>query len=324
MIDPKEMSHSEMFPWLLDHWAFFIQRLTADRLAHALIIEGPAGSGKMILARAMVARLLCNEDQACACENCRSCQLLAGGAHPDYFNLQPEEDSEVIKVDQVRGLISKLDLTTSISTRKVAFIHPAECMNKSAANALLKSLEEPAGNAVLILVSNNPGRLPATIRSRCQAIVINQPDSQLVQKWLENSSGKSRAEVVSALQAAGGSPLRAQQYLESPELDAYSRVREGLVLLLSRPGSVSMVSSNLDDLNDLDLWRWLSMCTAEVIRSTMTELPVNWLPEKLNLCGKTLLQLQQQADLNRQLSATPVRGDLLLQSWLIRWAEQVF
>ena len=324
MIDPKEMSHSEMFPWLLDHWAFFIQRLTADRLAHALIIEGPAGSGKMVLARAMVARLLCNEDQARACGNCRSCQLLAGGAHPDYFNLQPEEDSEVIKVDQVRGLIAKLDLTTSISTRKVAFIHPAECMNKSAANALLKSLEEPAGNALLILVSNHPGRLPATIRSRCQAIVINQPDRQLVQKWLENSSEKPRNEVVSALQAAGGSPLRAQQYLESPELDAYSRVREGLALLLSRPGSVSMVSSNLDDLNAMDLWRWLSMCTAEVIRSTMAELPVNWLPENLNLRDKTLLQLQQQADLNRQLSATPVRGDLLLQSWLIRWAEQVF
>jgi DNA polymerase-3 subunit delta' len=324
MTDLKDMSHSEKLPWLDDHWAFFMQRLSADRLAHALMIEGPAGSGKMALGRAMVARLLCSGDEARACGNCRSCQLLAGGAHPDYFNLQPEEDSKVIKVDQVRGLIAKLNLTTSVSMRKVAFIHPAECMHRSAANALLKSLEEPAGDSVLILVSDQPGRLPATIRSRCQSIVINQPDSQLVQSWLVNMSGKPQAEVAAALQAAGGSPLRAAQYLDSPELDAFNRVREGLALLLNRPGSVSMVSNKLDDLNPADLWRWVSMCTGDVIRSTMTGLPLNWLPEKLNLRDKTLLQLQQQADINRQLSATPVRGDLLLQSWLIRWAEQAF
>jgi len=322
MTDIKDMSYSESLPWLDDHWAFFIQRLAADRLAHALMIEGPAGSGKMALGRAMVARLLCSGDKPHACGNCRSCQLLAGGAHPDHFNLQPEEDSKVLKVDQVRGLIAKLDLTTSISMRKVAFIHPAESMNRSAANALLKSLEEPAGDSVLILVSDHPGRLPATIRSRCQSIVINQPDSHLVQTWLENMSGKPQAEVAAALQAAGGSPLRAAQYLDSPELDAFNRVREGLALLLDRPGSVSMVSSKLDDLNPAELWRWVSMCTGDAIRSTMTDLPLNWLPEKLNLRGKTLLQLQQQADINRQLSTTPVRGDLLLQSWLIRWAEQ--
>ncbi len=75
----------------------------------------------------MVARLLCREDHDRACGHCRSCQLLAGAAHPDYFDLQPEEGSEVIKVDQVRALIGRLDLTTSISERKVAYIHPAEC-----------------------------------------------------------------------------------------------------------------------------------------------------------------------------------------------------
>lgn len=324
MIDLQDKSCAEKLPWLDDHWAFFKQRLAADRLAHALMIEGPAGSGKMALGRAMVARLLCSEDEARACDNCRSCQLLAGGAHPDHFDLQPEEDSKVIKVEQVRSLIGKLDLTTSISMRKVAFIHPAECMNRSAANALLKSLEEPAGESVLILVSDQPGRLPATIRSRCQSITINQPDGSVVQSWLENMSGKPPAEVASALQAAGGSPLRAAQYLDSPEMDAYSQVRDGLALLLNRPGSVSMVSSKLNDMNPVDLWRWVSMCTGEVIRSTMAGLPLNWLPEKLNLRDKTLLQLQQQADINRQLSATPVRGDLLLQSWLIRWAEQAF
>jgi len=320
----KVMAGAEIYPWLSGHWKFFIQRIESDRLAHALMIEGPAGCGKMMLARAMVARLLCSENSPTACGQCRSCSLLKGGAHPDYFELQPEEDSKVIKVDQVRGMIAKLDLTTSISARKVAFIHPAENMHIAAANALLKSLEEPTGNAVLILVSDNPGRLPVTIRSRCQAIFVPQPENQQVQGWLEHGSGQSQHDIATAIQAAGGSPLRAALYLDSPEQNAYPQVREGLATLLARPASVSLVSSKLGELNPADLWRWLSICTSEVIKSTMVNLPLTWLPENTGLNAETLLQLQKQADFNRQMSATPVRGDLLLQSWLIRWAEQVF
>lgn len=323
MSNPDSTLPAELYPWLAGHWSFFMQRLEIERLAHALMVQGPADSGKMVLANAMVARLLCTENQSRACGQCRSCKLLTGGAHPDYFELEPEEDSAVIKVDQVRGLIAKLNLTTSISTRKVAFIHPAESMNGAAANALLKSLEEPVGNTVLILVSSNPGSLPVTIRSRCQAISVSQPDKQIVLDWLGNSSGKPDAAIIEALQAAGGSPLRAEQYLESPGQDAYRQVREGLASLLGKPASVSLVSSMLNELNPVELWRWISMCTGEVIKSVMTDLPLGWLPANMNLHDKTLLQLQRQADINRHLSATPVRGDLLLQDWLIRWAEQI-
>lgn len=321
-------THIENYPWLSGHWSFFIQRLEQGRLPHALLMEGPAGSGKMVLANAMVARLLCREDQAVACGQCRSCELLAGGAHPDHFDLHPEEESEFIKVDQVRGLISRLDLTTSISMRKVAFIHPAECMNAAAANALLKSLEEPAGETVLILVSNHPGRLPVTIRSRCQAISVSLPGRQDACDWLERNTGKAIEEVNAAWLAAGGSPLRAVRYLDSsgldsPGLDDFKQVQEGLAQLLTRPGSVSTVTTKLGDLNPAELWRWLSMCAGDVIKSRMTNASLDWLPAIASLQDKTLLQLQRQADINRQLSTTPVRGDLLLQDWLIRWAEQI-
>ena len=316
---------SDIYPWLSEHWSFFIQRFKSDRIAHALMIEGPADSGKLALADAMVGKLLCTQDQGQerACGQCRSCKLRVGGAHPDYFHIHPEEGSEVIKVDQVRALISKLDLTTSVSTRKVAYIHPAESMNGAAANALLKSLEEPAGMTVLILVSHDPGRLPVTIRSRCQAISVTQPDTQLVLDWLEKSSGKSSEQVSAALQAAGGSPLRAAHYLDSPQLDAYGQVREGLANLLARPASVSMLGTKLNELNPVELWRWLSACTGELIKSRMAGLPLSWLPDNIQLQNKALLELQRQADINRKLSATTVRGDLLLQEWLIRLAEQV-
>ena len=315
--------NTDTYPWLSGHWSFFMQRLESDKLAHTLIIEGPEGIGKTALATAMVAKLLCREDLPHACGHCRSCNLLVGAAHPDYFNLQPEEGSEVIKVDQVRALISKLDLTTSISARKVAYIHPAECMNGAAANALLKSLEEPAGETVLVLVSDNPGRLPVTIRSRCQSISISQPDTDLVQDWLEQLSGSPPEQVKAALLAAGGSPLRAAHYLDSPDQDAYGQVRAGLASLLVRPGSVSQVSSQLNELNPMDLWLWLSICCGEVIKSIMLGQSLNWMPANPKLRDKPMLELQRQADINRQLVSTQVRGDLLLQDWLIRWAEQV-
>jgi len=311
-----------MYPWLEVHWSFFLQRLQQDRLAHALMIEGPAGIGKNALASAMVAKLLCSGDEPRACGQCRSCKLLEGGAHPDRFEIYPEEDSKMIKVDQVRRLISSLDLTTSISERKLAYIHPADSMNKNAANALLKSLEEPVGNAVLILVSSDPASLPVTIRSRCQSIVINQPDSKQASGWLQETTGKPAADVNAALQAAGGSPLRAASYLESSELDAFAKVTAGLVTLLSRPGAVSMVSSTLADIDPDDLWRWLSICAGEAAKSMMTGIASSYLPAEADLPLKPLLSLQKQADVNRRLSATPLRGDLLLQDWLIRWAEQ--
>jgi DNA polymerase-3 subunit delta' len=289
------------------------------------MIEGPAGSGKNALASAMMAKLLCSSDQPEACGQCRSCGLLkGGGAHPDRFELQPEEDSQIIKVDQVRQLISSLNLTTSIGSRKVAYIHPADVMNASSANALLKSLEEPTGDAVLILVSSDSSRLPVTIRSRCQSIVVHQPDEQIAISWLNTTSKKPEADVLAALQAAGGSPLRALQYLESTQVDSYRKVTDGLASLLVKPGSASMVAASLADLDSDDVWRWLSMCASEAAKASLTGQPVNWLASGSGLQNRSLLALQKHADLNRRLSTTTVRNDLLLQDWLIRWAEQTF
>ena len=314
---------AETYPWLADHWSFFLRRVQERRLAHAMMLEGPAGCGKNALARAMVASLLCTEDETKACGQCHSCKLLKGGAHPDYFEIQPQEEGKAIKVDQVRALIGRLDLTASISQRKVAYIHPADTMNISSANALLKSLEEPAGDTVLILVSDNPGRLPVTIRSRCQSIAVSQPDNEVVLDWLKLNSNSSNDDLTAAIQAAGRSPLRALQYLGSSELEAFAQVRAGLATLLQRPAAVSMVSSGLNELNPVDLWRWLSLCTGDVIKSMMSGNSPGWLADTSKLHNKTLLNLQKQADINRQLSSTPVRGDLLLQDWLIRWAQQI-
>ncbi len=321
---------SGLYPWLDGQWSFFERCLEMDRLAHAQIIEGPSGCGKMQLARAMAAKLLCRADERFACGECRSCKLLEGGAHPEFsditFEINPNNGNlrTEIVVEQIRNLIGKLQLTNSISARKVACIHPADALNRSAANALLKSLEEPAGHdTVLILVTDSPDRLPVTIRSRCQLISVNQPDRAQAGRWLAEATGNQEAKINAAIDAAGGSPLRAAAFLASPELDAYQQVRECLSGLLLRPGSVSVAAAQLAGLDEANIWRWLSALSGDAAKAVMKGAPPDWIPANIQLDGKSLLQLQQQADINRRFASTAVRSDLSLQTWLIRWVEQV-
>jgi len=197
------------YPWLEAVASEFSERLRGGRMAHAVLLSGPAGLGKTALARSFLASLLCLAETFPACGTCRSCQLLGSGAHPEghvlTFEQHPKKDElrKELVVDQVRRLTAALQLTNTVSRRKAAMIHPAESLNVSAANALLKTLEEPPGDAVLLLVSHNPSRLPATVRSRCQALYARIPDLDLAIPWLSRAAEVPDDEAALALEAAG-------------------------------------------------------------------------------------------------------------------------
>ena len=158
------------YPWQLGQWRRLVSQHQQGRLAHALLLSGPAGFGKLEFARRFAEYVLCQSPADSACGQCASCHLLSVNNHPDLFLLTPEEIGKAIKIDAVRELILTLNQTAQRAGYQVAVIAPAEAMNKAAANALLKTLEEPMGKVVLLLVSHQPGQLPATIRSRCQQI----------------------------------------------------------------------------------------------------------------------------------------------------------
>ncbi len=303
---------AERLPWLQPAWTAYQDRLRADRLAHALLLHGPAGTGKSLLAHAMVAGLLCQQPkEGSACGQCRSCVLLNGGAHPDWFWLRPEEGKHQIKIDPVRETIRSLGFTTTISRRKVALFEPAEAMNRNAANALLKSLEEPPGDAVLILLSHNPSRLPVTIRSRCQAIAVPMPSDEVALEWLVDSVGLKREQATQALSAAGGSPLRAVAYHEQEMVPAHRELRNRLAALATGRETIPAVVSSVRDVAPDTVWLWLSTLSAERLRQSVGQ------------GGDTrrLVRIQQMADRNRQLTRTAVREDLLLRDWLIEWTS---
>jgi DNA polymerase-3 subunit delta' len=305
------------FPWLLSLEEEFRDRLQNGRLAHALLLAGPAGIGKRVLARELVASVMCQEGRYPACGECRSCQLLKSGAHPDRFLLTFEENPKTgkmrkeIAVGQVRDLIASMQLTRSFSPYKAALIHPAEGMNKSAANALLKTLEEPPGDAVMVLVSDHAARLPATIRSRCQAMACRLPEASQAREWLCSVAACDAATANLALEAAAWSPLQARKLLADGEIDHYRLVTETLRALRSGQQRPVGAMAAFAEIEPPLLWSWLSLAAAGEIRKFTDDMG-----RVSDLC-----RLQQQADRFRALVPTPVRKDFLLQDWLIQWTR---
>lgn len=309
-----------LYPWLMDAWAQFQGQLAADRLGHAMLVHGAAGTGKLALAEAMAARLVCTGTEEFACGDCRSCTLFTSGAHPDWMRLVPEEDKHQIRVEQVRDLLAALALTTSFSPRKVALIAPAEAMNRTAANALLKNLEEPPGDSFLILVSHDASSLPVTIRSRCQGIAVALPPAGLAAEWLQGQ-GVTATLADAALAAAGGSPRRALEFAQAGMVDSHRDLVQGLDALLDKPGRVSKLAGQLAEVEPETLWTWLSHCSADAFRGASSGRFPPWLNPRSSLAPARLANLQRAADRNRMLSKTPVKQDLLLQEWLIEWSR---
>ena len=158
-------------------WKTLRARVKSEKVPHALLLTGSRGIGKMQFARGFATSLLCDSprvDTGAACGECSACKLVAAGSHADYVEVAPEQDSRVIKTQQIRALCEQLGLTAQFGGYRVALINPADVMHTGAANSLLKTLEEPRPGVVIILVSSKLGAIPVTIRSRCQRVRINR------------------------------------------------------------------------------------------------------------------------------------------------------
>lgn len=200
-----------VYPWQREQWNLLRTRAGERRLAHGLLFSGPAGTGKADFAKAFAQSLLCSQPTADgeACARCSACLLLQAGTHPDFLQVTPPEDKTQILIDQIRELSRALALKSHAGGYKVAILSPAEQMNTAAANSLLKTLEEPTDNTVLILITEQPARLPATIRSRCQQLRFSAPPFEAGRAWLAEQLGSAAEDAELLLQLADGAPIRA-------------------------------------------------------------------------------------------------------------------
>ena len=217
-----------IYPWQSALWEQLTQSVLQQRPPQALLLTGPVGLGQVDLAKAFADYLLCESPETLrACGRCRSCRLALANNHPDFIEVTLQDKSKVIKINQVRSLTEHLQ-KTAFGHSQIALLYPADTMNAASANALLKTLEEPAGSVTLILVSSFPERLPITVRSRCQQISVKVTDETVVKEWLATQlPGKNTGLLFSA---AHGSPLEAVSIADSD----YLEMRDAVVLHLRR------------------------------------------------------------------------------------------
>ena len=227
-------------PWCLPAWDVLAARAGNGSLPHALLVCGPAGLGKRVLTEAFVRARLCQSLQdGRACGHCRACRLLAAGTHPDRILVTIEENPKTHKlrteiiVEQVRALSARLAMASQLGGWQIAVIDPAEAMNSASQNALLKTLEEPTPSSLIVLVTDQPWRLSATVRSRCQRVEVTVPAARQAATWLD---ARGIADSTAVLAAAGGNPGQAWLLAEHGGVQRRQAVARDLLALASGRG----------------------------------------------------------------------------------------
>jgi len=331
-----------IYEWQQKQWQQLQQQAREQRLPHALLLTGQAGLGKREFATQLARALLCKQPQPTgeACGVCNACMLLQVelgvdeasnkdtalahmGTHPDCLWLEPEEADKAIKVDDVRELCAAMSLTSQFGGYKVAVINMADSMNINAANSLLKTLEEPSANSVLLLVSSRPQRLPITVRSRCQRISFYIPDDALAAGWLAQQK-VDRSELM--LRLAHGSPLLAQQLAQADALQPRQKLVEAL-LGVARNQSVVSHAEALSKQPVFELLGWMHDWLVDVLRlqsSPQAEVTnLDHAPELKQLAQQLNIQrvfglLDEVLNL-RRMQTVSLNAQLLWEDLLISW-----
>lgn len=317
-------------PW---HESLWKQQLAQPNKPHAWLLSGLPGIGKQAYARALAASLMCTRVQSgAACGQCRSCLLIQAGTHPDWLQLEPEESGKMIKVDAVRQLVDFMAQTAQQGGRKVIVLYPAEAMNANAANALLKSLEEPTAETYLILISDQPSRLLATIRSRCQQVSLPLPAVDEARQWLQQSLPGLEADALEQLLGmAAGAPLRALALHEQGGLAWRSDVVSGIKQLLKNEQSPSQLAEQWKRIPLLQLFDWFCDWTldllkyhqgaSEMTRSRDMDKVLGYMADRMDMSALLVWHDWLLAHRNLLLGKANLNPQLLTENLLMQWKQ---
>ena len=319
-----------------------LTKLLADRerLPHALLIQGAPGIGKVEFARALAAGVLCESPSAAlACGQCPSCHWFSQGNHPDFREIVPEaaaEDDEeaeaegakadkaksvVIKIEQIRAVADFVALTTHRAGYRVLLLHPADALHPNAANALLKTLEEPPPHTLILLVTAYPARLLPTIRSRCRKLALGMPEARQATEWLR---AESIDDPPGALAAAGGAPLLARDLAQPEEAELRRRV----VAELSKPAGADALAlaAAIDRPRVERFVYWLQTWVGDLILVRLAGAPRHHVTSAAALAARAqgadveaLFQLDRDLAEARRLAAHPLNPRLLAEHLLMAY-----
>jgi DNA polymerase-3 subunit delta' len=320
-------------PWLRAALSQLETAHAAQRLGHAWLIGGPAGSGKLNLALVFARRLLergpKQEPQDLSAPDAVAAYAdrhLPADHHPDLHWLFPAEDKTAISVEQIRELAAELTLKAHAGGAKVVIFEPADGMTTAAANALLKTLEEPSAETYLLLLADQPNRLAATIRSRCQRLDVSRPAPVELATWL----GVQPDEIAAAWTLTGGSPLQIAAAISQDKANETSKLSEQLILISQDKAPVqAVVDSWVKGDPELAL-TWLSRELHRQIRArvapgstSVTDRPAVALHNAWSdLTLRRLFEQHEKADRLLSLVGSGINLELGLQALLLGFQAQ--
>lgn len=320
-------------PWLQSSWSQLGNYIKQNRIPQALLIIGNKGLGKQQLAEQFSQSLMCSSPalDGTYCEKCQSCILFKAKTHPDYIFIEPEEAGKEIGIAVIRQLTSKLSLKPQFENYRLVVINPADKLNNSSANAFLKYLEEPTERTCLVLVTDKPSKLPATITSRCQKLTVSISDEALATNWLKQQGVLQNTEQL--LKMAQGSPLLAKQFSDESIIkfrtDCFSqwfkiaRSEDSFILTAEQ-------WSKLDKARQERLHYWLISWVMDIIKLSVNKqakeivnldltISLQEMAEKLNL--KKLYKYYDFLLLSQQRLDTQLNKQLMFEEILIQWSE---
>lgn len=311
-------------PWHKPTWDKFSKALDNKHLPHAILLFGAKGAGKLILANKMVKALLCTQAiMNEACNNCQSCKTYESGANPDFMQIELLEGKQQIGVDQIRKLSQFLNYSRSFEGYRVIFINPIERLNKNAANSLLKSLEEPADNTIIIILANNLSSVLPTITSRCQVLSLPMPSNDDAEIWLSNK-GIDSEKHSQLLELAYGSPLLASSIPDDLILQRKEFYTD-IYKVMCEQASLTEIAKKWEKENQETLLDWQIVLIQKLIKSSHTKLESdnNSLTTQITqkVAEKNYWPLLQQLTIKKQIIHTSVNPLINLESMLILWIQ---
>ncbi|NYE22525.1 DNA polymerase III subunit delta' [Pigmentiphaga litoralis] len=348
------MSVPQFYPWQVETAREWLGAQQRERFAHAWLIHGLAGIGKVEFARAAAAALLCESPQGgLACGVCSACTWYGSGNHPDFRRIRPEavalaegvlEDaldgdmdepaeagkaaskrapSKEIRIEQIRSMESWVNTGTHRGGLRVVVLYPAETLNTISANGLLKVLEEPPPHTVFLLVSDAPDRLLPTLVSRCRRLPLATPPADVALPWLEARGVKDAA---AQLAAVGGAPVAAARRIEA-DIPVRADWLETLAQALAR-GQAPDAGALVDTLDKVPATEWIDAlqrwCTDLAL--LQAGVPVRYFPSLADPLGKVAARASRHAVADmarwltrqRRIAAHPLNAKLFAHDAMLR------
>ncbi len=324
---------STLLPWQQADWQRLRAYIDQQRVPQAVLITGNKGLGKQQLAHLLIQALLCDSPQAegLACGQCSRCLLLKAGSHPDFLNISPEAESKAISVNQIRGLIDKLSLKPQFEGYRVVLINPADALNNNSVNAFLKCLEEPAERSVIVLVSERPRTLPATLLSRCQQLPLATPNRQVASTWLQQQQPQlTTADSQVLLNLAQNAPLLALEFAHEGILDLRATCFAEWEAIAMHKKHPVLVAENWQKLPEQTVLFWLTSWVSDMIQWCYLDKPPRLYNQDLN---KPLHDMAKRIELkgiyrlydlllaSRQRIGTTINKQCLFEEILINWFQ---